>query len=341
MHVIGVTNQKGGVGKTTTAINLAAALAERGEPTLLVDLDPQGNASSGAGLDRSSITLTSYEAIMGLSPIEGCIYPTKIENLSVLPADMRLIAVERELADEDQRELRLSAALRAVSHHYRYVIVDSPPSLGLLTLNVLRAVEHLVIPVQSEYYALEGLSTLVETVRRIQADINPRLEVLGLVMTMVDSRTNLARQVVEEVLKHFGDKVFRTVIARSVRLSEAPSFGESILTYDSRSSSAEAHRRLAQEVVNRLAASPASSAGSEIPSTTPDRPTPEPEKSPDTNPEIPGHASSNVAFSGEEARDSVTPNEPNSNARIVCDKDTNMTGVTHGHEASPGPGTGS
>jgi chromosome partitioning protein len=250
-YTIGVTNQKGGVGKTTTAVNLAAGLALRGRFTLLVDVDPQGNATSGVGISREDVDQTVYEAILGLSPIEGCILPTKIDKLFVLPSDMRLIAAEKELLDEARRETRLLATLRAISAHYQYIIVDSPPSLGLLTLNVLRAVDRLIIPVQSEYYALEGLTTLVETVRRVQAGVNPRLEILGLLMTMVDGRTNLARQVVEEVVNHFGDKVFQTVVARSVRLSEAPSFGEPILTYDPKSPSAQVHVALTREVIAR------------------------------------------------------------------------------------------
>ncbi len=304
---IGITNQKGGVGKTTTAVNLAAGLALRGRVTLLVDVDPQGNATSGVGISREDVDQTVYEAILGLSPIEGCILPTKIDKLFVLPSDMRLIAAETELLDEARRETRLLAALRAISAHYQYIIVDSPPSLGLLTLNVLRAVDRLIIPVQSEYYALEGLTTLIETVRRVQAGVNPRLEILGLLMTMVDGRTNLARQVVEEVVNHFGDNVFQTVVARSVRLSEAPSFGEPILTYDPKSPSAQVHIALTREVIARC-----------------ERPRPQ------------DIASSIITSRGEEQR---APSAPEGEPKTDHDKPTILTGDRNEHETPPSAGS--
>ncbi len=248
---IGITNQKGGVGKTTTAINLAAGLALAGRSTLLVDMDPQGNATSGLGVNRESLEHTVMEALMGQHPPQDCLVGTGVERLSLLPADMRLIAAERDLLRQEHREAHLAKALRPLASRFQYIIIDSPPTLGLLTINVLRAVNHLLIPVQSEYYALEGLSSLVETVIRAQASVNPQLEILGVLMTMVDGRTNLARQVVEEVLKHFGDKVFKTVVARSVRLSEAPSHGQAIMLYDPRCPATVAHQNLTQEVIHR------------------------------------------------------------------------------------------
>lgn len=251
MFTIGVANQKGGVGKTTTAINLAAGLALRGRSTLLVDLDPQGNASSGLGLNRDEVPHTITDALLGLCPVDACLQPTTFELLSVIPSDLRLIALEKDLLAEDQREARLANALTPLAHRFQYALLDAPPSLGLLTLNILRAADRLIIPVQSEYYALEGLTLLIETIESVRAAVNPRLEILGLLMTMVDGRTNLARQVLEEVLRHFGDKVFRTVIARSVRLSEAPSHGQPILTYDPRSPAAQAHLALTDEVIAR------------------------------------------------------------------------------------------
>ena len=306
-YTIGITNQKGGVGKTTTAVNLAAGLALRGRSTLLVDVDPQGNATSGVSISREDVDHTVYEAILGLSPIEACILSTKIDKLFVLPSDMRLIAAEKELLDEARRETRLLAALRAISAHYQYIIVDSPPSLGLLTLNVLRAVDRLIIPVQSEYYALEGLTTLVETVRRVQAGVNPRLEILGLLMTMVDGRTNLARQVVEEVVNHFGDKVFQTVVARSVRLSEAPSFGEPILTYDPKSPSAQVHIALTREVIARC-----------------ERPRPH-------------DIASSIITSHSEGR--RVPSAPEGEPKTDHDKPTILTGDRNEHETPPSAGS--
>lgn len=254
-HRLGVINQKGGVGKTTTAINLAASLALRGLPTLLVDLDPQGNATSGTGVVREEGRATIFEALLGQAPAADTLHDSSVPHLSVMPSDIRLIAVERELMAEERREDPLCRALDSLGDRFAYIVVDAPPSLGLLTLNILRAVRHLVIPVQSEYYALEGLSLLMETVESVRSGINPDLEILGLLMTMVDGRTNLARQVVEEVLRHFGDKVFRTVIARSVRLSEAPSHGQPVVTYDARCPASQAYGDLTSEVIARCSTS--------------------------------------------------------------------------------------
>lgn len=258
MHTIGVANQKGGVGKTTTAINIAAGLALQGRRTLLVDMDPQGNASSGVGVDREGIEHTIHEALMGDCPVDATLCPTAVEGLTLIPSDIRLIAAEKELLHTDSREARLHGCLQPLASRFDYVVVDAPPSLGLLTLNVMRAVDGLIIPVQAEYYALEGLSMLLETIEQIHGSINPRLEILGVLMTMVDGRTLLAKQVVTEVLNHFGDKVFKTIITRSVRLSEAPSHGLPIMLYDPKSAPAEAHERLTQEILQRCEGEPQS-----------------------------------------------------------------------------------
>lgn len=251
MFVIGVANQKGGVGKTTTAINAAAGLALSGKRTLLIDMDPQTNATSGLGQNPDDFESTIFNALMGEGDPQASVHPTGVENLSLIPGDMQLIALERILMAEDHREQRLEKAIQALGERFEYVLIDAPPTLGLLTINTLRAANSLIVPIQSEYYALEGLSLLMETVERVKASLNPHLEILGLLMTMVDGRTNLARQVCQEVLSHFGDKVFRTVIARSVRLSEAPSHGLPILIYDPKSPAAEAHWNLVHEIIAR------------------------------------------------------------------------------------------
>ena len=250
--VIGISNQKGGVGKTTTAINLAAALGSSGHKTLLIDIDPQGNASSGVGIDKDNLTATMYEVLLGLIPIREAIYSTAFPNLSVIPANMNLIGASLELQEMDERETRLRRMLQEIERDYDIIILDPPPSLGMLSLNVLVAAEWLVIPVQCEYYALEGLKILQEAIERIRGRFNPDLEILGILLTMYDGRTNLSRQVTEEVRRFFANKVFTSVIYRSVRLGEAPSYGKPIMYYDERSAGTLCYQLLSEEVMQRL-----------------------------------------------------------------------------------------
>lgn len=249
--VLAVVNQKGGVGKSTTAVNLAAALGEAGKKVLLLDLDPQGNATSGFGLNKNQRELCIYNALLGDTALESIIEPVEIEHVFVAPATIQLAGAEIELVSAMSRESRLKAILDPVKGDFEYVIIDCPPSLGLLTINALSAAEGLVIPIQCEYYALEGLSKLLDSVRLVKTHLNPGLEVFGVVMTMYDSRTRLAQQVVDEVRDFFEDKVFKTLIPRTVRLSEAPSFGQPVLLYDPNGKGADAYRNLAEEVMNR------------------------------------------------------------------------------------------
>ena len=247
--IIAVTNQKGGVGKTTTAVNLCACLAELGKKTLLVDADPQGNASSGAGAQAGDNSL--YEVLLGLVTAEKSVVTTDTPNMSVLPSDIRLAGAEVEMVGMDRREYRMRAALRSLSDQYDYVIIDCPPSLGLLTVNALTAAASVLIPIQCEYYALEGVRSLMDTVSRVKRGLNPALEVEGVLLTMFDGRTNLSLQVVAQVKKHFKSKVFATTVPRNVRLGEAPSHALPINRYDPRSTGAEAYRSLAREVLAR------------------------------------------------------------------------------------------
>ena len=248
-RVIAIANQKGGVGKTTTAVNLGAALAEAGFRVLVVDLDPQGNASTGLGINPRDVESSVYDVIMTDVPALDCVEPTSLKNLFVLPATIDLAGAEIELVSAFSRELKLRRALDAVRPEYDIILIDCPPSLGLLTVNGLAAADDVIVPVQSEYYALEGLGQLLKNVAMVRS-LNPTLDVRGIVLTMHDSRTKLAEQVETEVREHFGARVYKTVVPRTVRLSEAPSFGQPIIVFDPTSRGATAYRELAKEVSN-------------------------------------------------------------------------------------------
>jgi chromosome partitioning protein len=247
--VIAIANQKGGVGKTTTAVNLSASLADLGQKVLLVDVDPQGNATSGVGINKADMDQCIYNVLVeDLKASEVCV-PTIVDNLEAIPATIQLAGAEIELVPTISREVRLKKALDPVREKYDYIIIDCPPSLGLLTINALTASDSVLIPVQCEYYALEGLSQLLNTVRLVQKHLNKTLMIEGVLLTMLDARTNLGLQVIEEVKKYFQDKVFQSIIPRNVRLGEAPSHGEPITKYDPRSRGAEVYNDLAKEVV--------------------------------------------------------------------------------------------
>ena len=248
--IIAITNQKGGVGKTTTSVNLSAWLEEMGKKVLMVDLDPQGNTTSGLGCrvkDGNSI----YDAMMGRAKIQDCVQKTNVKKLRLVGADIRLAGAEVELVGEERREYYLKTLLNPIREEYTYIFVDCPPSLSLLTLNALAAADSVLIPIQCEYYALEGVTSLMNTVSRVKKTMNPRLEVEGVLLTMLDGRTNLGLQVVDQVKKHFKKEVFATTIPRNVRLGEAPSHGEPIHLYDPKSSGALAYQALAKEVIAR------------------------------------------------------------------------------------------
>ena len=246
-----LVNQKGGVGKTTTAINLGAYLAKMKQKVLLVDLDPQGNTSSGLSIDRGSIELSTYEVLIDEVPIEDAIEPTSVRDLFVMPATIELAGAEIELVSIFSRESRLAAALKPVVPQYDFIIIDCPPSLGLLTINGLVAADEVTIPIQCEYYALEGVSQLMRNVQLVQQSLNPQLEVEGVILTMFDGRTTLSADVVDQVRAHFGETTYKTVIPRTVRLSEAPSYGEPIEAFDPMSRGAIAYRELAREFRRR------------------------------------------------------------------------------------------
>ena len=251
MSVIGIINQKGGVGKTTTAVNLAAYLAMAGKKTLLVDADAQGNATSGLFMDKSRFEMTLYDVLCEDASSNDAIYATEIRKLSLIPASPDLAAAEIELVDRPSREMVLRKVLAPLSEDFDYVIIDCPPSLGLMTVNALTAADSVIIPIQAEFYALEGLAQLVKTVEIVRQNLNPSLSVLGILLTMYDGRTNLARQVVEEVKSYFGSRVFKTEIPRTIKLSEAPSFGKPISVYAPKSKGAAAYMKFCREVMKR------------------------------------------------------------------------------------------
>lgn len=252
MPTIAIANQKGGVGKTTTVINLGAALAEAGHRTLVVDLDPQANATSGLGIDKGRSAHSIYEALIGQAELDRVICPTEWPGLDLVPSAIRLAGAEIEMVGLMAREQRLRRILEPLRPKYQVILVDCSPSLGVLTVNALTAADGIIIPIQCEYLALEALGQLTNTISLIRDNLNPRLHVFGIVMTMFDARTNLSQQVVEQVRTHFPREIFETIIPRSVRLSEAPSYGQPILFYDSSSRGATAYRQLAQELAGRL-----------------------------------------------------------------------------------------
>ncbi len=248
---IAVCNQKGGVGKTTTAVNLAAALARRGGRTLLVDLDPQAHATLGLGVDRTALEASTYEALVEAQRVEDAIVRERAPGLDLLPGSINLAGAEVELVDVEGREFRLARAVGLVAPHYRFVVIDCPPSLGLLTVNGLAAAHGVLVPIQAEYYALEGMSRLLDTIGMVRHRLVPALDVEGVVLTMFSARLNLAQQVAAEVREFFGERVFETVIPRSIRLAEAPSFGKTIFDYDGSSAGARAYAALADELLAR------------------------------------------------------------------------------------------
>lgn len=251
-RIIAVLNQKGGVGKTTTAINVGAYLAKQGKKVLLVDLDPQGNATSGLGIDKNTLKHSTYSLLLEADKFNNVRHTTNVVNMDILPTNSDLSGAEVQLASADKREQKLHSVLQGHAQEYDILLIDCPPSLGLLTVNALTAANDVLVPVQTEYYAMEGLSQLIATIQRIQQGLNPDLRILGVIMTMYDGRTSLSEQVRTEITRVFGDLVFKTVIPRNVRLAEAPSHGEPIITYDKWSKGARAYKALSKEVISRV-----------------------------------------------------------------------------------------
>ncbi len=250
-RTIAITNQKGGVGKTTTSINLSACLAEKKKKVLVIDIDPQGNTTSGFGIEKNDLDNTIYELILGECSIKDCIINEVIPNISVLPSNVNLAAAEIELIGIEKKEYILRNEVDWVRDNYDYIIIDCPPSLSMLTVNAMTTADTVLVPIQCEYYALEGLSQLIHTVNLVKERLNPELDMEGIVFTMYDSRTNLSNQVVENVKKHIKQNVYKTIIPRNIRLAEAPSHGIPITLYDSKSAGAESYRELADEVINK------------------------------------------------------------------------------------------
>jgi chromosome partitioning protein len=251
-RVIAIVNQKGGVGKTTTAINLGASFAVAERKTLIIDMDPQGNATSGLGVDRSSIGNSMYDVLVDRKPLESAIVSgLHFPLLDLAPSDVDLVGAEVQLVDQQEREKRLRKALDSVREKYDFILVDCPPSLGLLTLNTLAAADSVLIPIQCEFYALQGLTQLLNTVTLVQQNLNPRLQIEGVLLTMYDQRLNLSKQVADEAKEYFGDRVYTATIPRNVRLAEAPSFGKPIVVYDILSAGAQSYLGLAQEIISR------------------------------------------------------------------------------------------
>ena len=250
-RIIAIANQKGGVGKTTTAINLSASLAEKGKKVLLIDTDPQGNATSGFGIDKNELDNTIYELILGECSVQDCIIKEVIQGVSILPSNVNLAAAEIELIGVDKKEYILKNEIDWVRDEYDFIIIDCPPSLSMLTVNAMTTADSVLVPIQCEYYALEGSSQLIHTVNLVKERLNPELDMEGVVFTMFDSRTNLSSQVVDNVKEHLEQNVYKTVIPRNIRLAEAPSYGMPIQKYDPKSAGAEAYMLLADEVINR------------------------------------------------------------------------------------------
>lgn len=250
-RIIAIANQKGGVGKTTTAINLSACLAEKGQKVLAIDMDPQGNMTSGLGLDKDDVDKTIYDMIIGESEIEAVIKKETIENLDILPSNVDLSAVEIELIDVENKEFIVNNSIQKIRDNYDFIIIDCPPSLSLLTINAMTTADSVLVPIQCEYYALEGLSQLIHTINLVKERLNPELEMEGVIFTMYDSRTNLSTQVVENVRSNLTQYIFKTLIPRNIRLAEAPSYGQPITVYDPKSAGAEAYIDLAEELIRK------------------------------------------------------------------------------------------